>query len=436
MTTEHHSVLQQAIALQRKGAVERARKLFKLLLQTNPDHVEALHFLGVLEFQSGLVMESIELISQALKLNPEYVDAYINLGNILFDQSYAAEGYACCMKAYELAPQRFDVLENLGVYSRYHGQLERSVTILKQAVELRPDLPAAHYNLGNSHVALKQYDEALDSFIRCLTLDSNFGPAVSVITRVAYMAGRPDVATEHYRKALQHKPDNALVRHMLAAASGENIPDRCTPESVQQLFDGHAASFDKNLAALDYAGPALLAERMQVYRFKEKSLKVLDACCGTGLCAPVLKPVATELDGVDLSAGMLEQARLRQLYDELEQADIIAYSLTKTNSYDLIVSMDSLIYFGRLIEVVTALAGALTDGGVLLFSLERTDSEDSNSVGYHLGAHGRYQHSRKAVEKLAECMRGCKLEIESCVIRRELQQDVGGWFCTVTRSWH
>ena len=36
---------------------------------------------------------------------------------------------------------------------------------------------------------------------------------------------------------------------------------------------------------------------------------VLDIGCGTGLCGPLLRPIAVSLCGVDLSAGMIEKAR-------------------------------------------------------------------------------------------------------------------------------
>jgi predicted TPR repeat methyltransferase len=50
----------------------------------------------------------------------------------------------------------------------------------------------------------------------------------------------------------------------------------------------------------------------------------LDAGCGTGLCGPLLRPYASELTGVDLSAGMLDRARPRQVYDHLEKGELSA----------------------------------------------------------------------------------------------------------------
>lgn len=432
MTTKQQNIVAQAVAQLRSGESEQARGLFQQLLDADPEQVEALHFLGVLDFQRGDAMAAIERISRALQINPNYVDAYINLGNILFNQGHLTEGYACCLKAYELAPARFDVLENLGVYSRYYGEPQASVSLLQQAVKLRPKIPAAHYNLGNSQTGVGQFDEALESYQRCLALDPEFGPALSVFSRAAYRAGKPEVSSEYYRRILKRDPDNALVLHMLAASSGENVPERCTPESVRQLFDRHAESFDRNLAALGYAGPALLAEILKTKAPPPQSLRVLDACCGTGLCAPVVRPYADQLDGVDLSAGMLEMAQQLNTYDTLHEADIVSYTRDATAQYDLIVCMDAFIYFGRLDEVVPALVSALAEGGLLVFTLEQSDTE-RGEADYHLGMHGRYQHPRRSVESLAPVLPGCQITIEACVVRQELGADVNGWLCTIEK---
>ena len=45
----------------------------------------------------------------------------------------------------------------------------------------------------------------------------------------------------------------------------------------------------------------------------DKQFQVLEGGCGTGLCAAALKPWASELTGVDISAAMLAKARNKNL---------------------------------------------------------------------------------------------------------------------------
>ena len=60
-------------------------------------------------------------------------------------------------------------------------------------------------------------------------------------------------------------------------------------------------------------------------RRPSKSLDVLDAGCGTGLCGPLVAPYARRLSGVDLSAGMLARAKEKNVYDALVQGELTEY---------------------------------------------------------------------------------------------------------------
>ena len=129
-----------------------------------------------------------------------------------------------------------------------------------------------------------------------------------------------------------------------------------------------------------------------------KSLDVLDAGCGTGLCGPLVARYARRLTGIDLSAGMLAQAKEKQVYDELLQVELTAYLRGCRDAFDVIVSADTLVYFGALDEVVAAAAGALRAGGLLAFTLEHGIGDAAPD--FRLETHGRYTHARPYVERL------------------------------------
>ena len=49
---------------------------------------------------------------------------------------------------------------------------------------------------------------------------------------------------------------------------------------------------------------------------------VVDLGCGTGLMGERLRPHCDCLEGYDISSGMLREARAKDIYDELERADL------------------------------------------------------------------------------------------------------------------
>ena len=202
---------------------------------------------------------------------------------------------------------------------------------------------------------------------------------------------------------------------MLAACSGHDVPPRASDAYVEETFDSFAASFDSKLAQLSYRAPALVAQMLAESDVEaSKSLDVLDAGCGTGLCGPLIAPYARRLVGVDLSEPMIAQARARNVYDELVKQELTAYLGDSTEEFDVIVSADTLVYFGLLEDVAAAAANALRPGGRLVFTVEELNGAGSDA-GYTISPTGRYRHARPYVERvLAEricsrrsCRRNC-----------------------------
>jgi predicted TPR repeat methyltransferase len=129
------------------------------------------------------------------------------------------------------------------------------------------------------------------------------------------------------------------------------------------------------------------------------------------------------LIGVDLSEGMLAHARDKRVYDVLLRTELTAYLCENRDAFDLIVSADTLVYFGGLESVVSAAAAALRPGGVFVFSLEH--AAGGLDPGYRLEFHGRYSHTRAYVERVTAAAR-LEVEIAEADLRMESGAPVAG----------
>jgi len=158
---------------------------------------------------------------------------------------------------------------------------------------------------------------------------------------------------------------------------------------------------------------------------------VLDIGCGTGLCGPLLAPYARHLVGVDLSRGMLEHARGKKVYDELVHAELTAYLRQLDRSFDVIVTADTLVYFGALDDVIAAAASVLRPGGVLVFTVE--EDVEGASDSYCLRPHGRYTHRAEYVERLLVAA-GLQPTVGRAELRKESGRPVAGLVVTAKKQ--
>ena len=218
-------------------------------------------------------------------------------------------------------------------------------------------------------------------------------------------------------------PGNPLACHIGAAIAGEQAASRAPDGYVRQTFDLFANEFDRKLAELDYCAPALLAGLL-ADEAPGAILDVLDAGCGTGLCAASLRPRARRLVGVDLSDGMLEHARARGLYDELHAAELVGFLAARPGAFDLVMAADVFCYFGVLDEAFAAAHAALRPGGRLAFTVEELGPDDGRP--HRVATHGRYAHAEAYVRA---ALAAAGLELRRCDhdrLRFESGEPVGG----------
>ena len=163
-----------------------------------------------------------------------------------------------------------------------------------------------------------------------------------------------------------------------------------------------------------------------------KHLDVLDAGCGTGLCGPLVAPYTRRLVGVDLSEGMLAHAKEKNVYDLLLKADVTEFLQGNVEAFDLIVSADTLVYFGDLEEVFAAAFQALRPNGLFVFTLEHAATYGPD-VEHRLEMHGRYSHTRAYVERVLTKAR-LHQEIAEAELRMEAGAPVAGLVIRATKS--
>jgi predicted TPR repeat methyltransferase len=236
------------------------------------------------------------------------------------------------------------------------------------------------------------------------------------------MLGEVEKAAEVFREWMDYQPDNPLARHYYSACSGRDVPERAADDYIEQSFDVFASSFEEQLQVrLSYRAPELIVAALQKHLPPgDGKFDMLDAGCGTGLCGPLLAARAARLVGVDLSTGMLRKAQGKSCYHQLVKAELTAYleATEQAAAWEVIISADTLCYFGPLEKVLSAAHSALKSGGLLVFSVE-DGGERARPHGHLINTHGRYAHDAGYVRTCLEQAGFEVLAIESATLRTE-----------------
>ncbi len=417
--------LRIGLHLHKTGALEDAEMLYRRIIGAEPQGLDALHCLAVLCHQTGRHEETFGLIKKIIAIDPGNADAHNNLGNALEALGRFPEAEAYYRKALGLHPGHAPALNNLGVLLVSQNKLDEAIETYRRAIAIAPQSADFRLNLANALRKSRAYDEAAAAYREVLSLSQDHEGAWRGLARCCLLTGRREDAAAVYDEWLRLDPGNEIARYLRASCSGHEVPERTPDEYLTRVFDDVAVRFDTHLVEnLDYHAPNLIAEALgAVLQPPSACLDILDAGCGTGLCAPLLKPYARRLTGVDLSSGMLAMAEARKLYDALVRAELTGYLSSAGEEYDVIASADTLCYFGPLDQVFAAAAAALRPEGLFAFTLEDAGEKTSS---WSLDQTARYSHNRSYVAGALGAAGFELVTLAPGVLRNESDQPVGG----------
>lgn len=288
-----------------------------------------------------------------------------------------------------MADRRFEFARDL----QLKGDLPAAADLLEQALELAPSFTSAWFTLGEIRSQLGERDKAIAAF----------------------------------REARQSDPDDQHGAGLHLIRLGDEQLAEMPKAYVQALFDQYAPRFEDVLINdLGYRAPSLIFKAVLAARVAAKKpalfKRAIDLGCGTGLAAAAFARQVDQFVGIDLSPGMIKEARATGLYAELEVADMIDGLRGKSDaSANLVVAADALVYLSDLAPVLTEARRVLARGGVVAFTLETHDG-----CGIVLGEGLRYAHSAEYVRG-AIAKTGCKLlTLEPASPRIENNEPVRG----------
>jgi predicted TPR repeat methyltransferase len=466
--------LAAALAHHQAGRLQQAESLYREILRVAPGNGDATYLLSIIALQVRNYGAALPLLEQVAAVRPDNAEVFNNLGVALKELARFREAAENFHKALALNPWFAEAYTNLGVALRALGDLPGSLANYRRALTIKPDHTGTMLNLGAALQANGEHREAEIVYRRVLQLDPQNAEAITNLGVVLGVLGQPEAEKDCYRRAIAVNPGYALAhsnlgsrllstghreeaiacyrralalapaddtpRHMLAALTGQPV-EHAPAQYVTTLFDDYAARFDTHLTqGLQYDIPRQMAALISKHGAGlGGQWDVLDLGCGTGLVGAAIAPYARSLVGVDLSEGMLAQARSKQIYTRLERAELVPMMRGEpAASYDVITSADVFIYVGKIDDVFAETGRLLRPGGVFSCSIEDLDATPApaGQTDFALMPTGRFAHSRAYLERLASTYGLGELEMRQTVIRIEGGSPLSGYLALWIKHAH
>jgi predicted O-linked N-acetylglucosamine transferase (SPINDLY family) len=234
------------LALQhhRAGRLQEAERLYRQILVQEPNHADAMCYLGLIFGQLGRYDIAASLIGNAINLRPNHAQSHYNLSVALAGQGRLDEASAACRQAIALRPDYAEAYNNLGNALHDKGELDEAVAAYRQAIALNPSFADAYHNLGNALRNKGELDGAIASYRQALGQGIDNAGVHSNLVFTLYFHPAHDarsIAEEHRRWNLHHA--EPLRRFIQPHSNDPNPNRRLRIGYVSPDFRAHCQSY-------------------------------------------------------------------------------------------------------------------------------------------------------------------------------------------------
>src|SRR6516225_9764439 len=239
------ALLEEALALHRRGAVAEAAARYGEVLHSDPDNADAYYYLGLMSCQAGRFDEgaalarkalasdachtnahtllgralsalgqhdeAIDSFQRAIAIAPGLAPAHSHLADILSDLGRKLEAIDSYDRALALAPDCVEDWFNRGLALDAAGRREEALASFERAIAGRGKFAQAHLERASVLWRLQRHEEALESIKRALALDSGVAEAWHSRGNILHDLRQYDEALVAYDQALSFKPGFAAA---------------------------------------------------------------------------------------------------------------------------------------------------------------------------------------------------------------------------------
>jgi tetratricopeptide (TPR) repeat protein len=154
----------EAIQLHQSGNIQGAVDRYTRILAQEPENPNALHFIGLAQYQSGQPSIAMEAMWRSLVLTAKEPEFFSNYSAAAWSGGRYAEGIWAAEHALSLDENHPGALNNLGFNSRSTNDIDHSIAAFDRALVVAPDFDYARWNRTFSLLAKGDYTQGFADF--------------------------------------------------------------------------------------------------------------------------------------------------------------------------------------------------------------------------------------------------------------------------------
>lgn len=201
----------------------RAKSQFEKSIARRPgsiDNAMVHNYLGIAAWRLGKFEEAMTAFEDSRRLNPNLIEPIYNLGVLAAERDDMRGATRYLNEAATLNRTDARPLEYLAELYMQREQWSLARNALYSALDRSPRSPRIYNDIATVHVKLNQPQQALESLMMALEINTKFAPALFNLA-VVYdtLLGDAEQARAYYKKFISAAPRDALVPAARAAIS-------------------------------------------------------------------------------------------------------------------------------------------------------------------------------------------------------------------------
>jgi cytochrome c-type biogenesis protein CcmH/NrfG len=157
---EAERLAEKAAQRARQGEYEKAKDIYRRVLELDPAHPNARRDLAMVSVETGDNDEAKDYLIEALRLSPDDPWSLVVLANQYAKEDDQETAARFVRRALELKPGDPWALNTLATALMEQGKLEEAIATYRQAIASDPAFANAHYGLAMALIRMERFEEA------------------------------------------------------------------------------------------------------------------------------------------------------------------------------------------------------------------------------------------------------------------------------------